>query len=880
MRLEHWFYKLPLRLRSLFRRKQTEQDLEDELQFHLAQKIEHEIAAGKTPADARYAALRAMKGIEQRKEEIRDLRQVRWLQDLAQDVSYSLRTLAKAPGFTAVSAVVLALGIGANTAVFTVVNGVLLRPLPYTQPDRLFLISNVPKALFFDPGLTMVDRDYLAFRQHNRSFESLATLGSAGGKKVTLNGRGNPIVLTASQVGPDFLRVLRVAPAIGRGFLGERKIDPDVVLLSHRLWISRFGGDPKAIGRSLTLDGVSYSIVGVMPDWFTFGNADLWIRDEIRLNSHNVYLLPVLGRLKSGVSSQQAQVELLTFAAALPHDHGFTMKGYTSRVLPLKELFVAGTRKLLLIFSGAVAFVFLIACANFANLLLIRGAGRQPEIAIRAALGASRWRLIRQLMAESTLLSLAGAMLGLLLSVASVHALSSLLPIENIPARAEIHLDIRVLAFTFGLSLLTGLIFGLAPALRATRRELREGISEGGRNLSIRSDRLRAALVTIEIALALVLLAGAGLLLRSFLRMHAVNPGFRSTNLVVATFDLPRARYQTAAQMQAFDEHILSSLSSLPGTKSVAAVSFLPFGVGVRGDFQLEGTRHLPADYRVDKPAISSGYFHTMGIQLISGREFTEHDTLSAPGVVVLSESVSRRLWPAGDAVGKRISMEDHPKPQDWLTIVGVVGDVRQQGLTDKQAAVIYQPYGQMKQPGFLEHMSFVAHCENPRVTAASMPAIVQQVDRDLPTQSVTTMDAIAADSMTGTRSQARLLGIFSLSALVLAAIGIYGVLACSVAERTHEIGIRMALGAEQRDILWQVISRTLALAGTGALIGALGALAVTRVLTKFLFEVTPTDPITFLVVVVILLAVALLSAWAPARSATKVHPLVALRHE
>ena len=880
MRLEHWFYKVPLRLRSLFRRHETEQDLEDELQFHLAQKVAQEIAAGKTPADARYSALRAMEGMEQRKEEIRDLRQVRWLQDLAQDLGYSLRTLSKAPGFTAVSAIVLALGIGANTAVFTVVNSILLRPLPYTEPDRLFLISNVPKALFFDPGPTMVDRDYLSFRQHNHSFESLATLGSAAGKKITLNGRGNPIVLTASQVGPDFLRVLRVSPAIGRGFLAEGKVDPDVVLLSHQLWISRFGGDPKAIGRILTLDGVSYTIVGVMPDWFTFQNADLWIRDEIRLNPHNIHLLPVLGRLKPGVSPEQAQAELLTFAAALSHDHGLTRNGFTTHVLPLKELFVAGTRKLLLIFAGAVAFVFLIACANFANLLLIRGAGRQPELAVRAALGASRWRLIRQLMAESTLLSLAGAFLGLLLSVASVHALSALLPLENIPARNEIHLDMRVLAFTFGLSLVTGLIFGLAPALRATRRELREGVSEGGRNLLIRSDRLRIALVTTEIALALVLLTGAGLLVRSFLKLHAVDPGFRSSNLVTATFDLPRVRYQTAAQMRAFDERILSLLLSLPGTKSVAAVSFLPFGFGVRGDFQLEGSSHLPADYKVDKPAISSGYLRTMGIRLMSGREFTEHDTLSSPGVVVISESVSHRLWPAGDAIGKRISMEDHPKPEDWLTIVGVAGDVRQQDLTDKQAAVIYQPYQQMRQPGFLEHMSFVARSENPRATAASIPAIVQQVDRDLPTQSVTTMDAIVANSMTGARSQTRLLGMFSLAALLLAAIGIYGVLACSVAERTHEIGIRMALGAEQRDILWQVISRTLVLAGTGAVIGAVGALAVTHVLTRLLFEVTPTDPLTFLLVTAILVAVALLSAWAPAKRAASVHPLVALRHD
>jgi putative ABC transport system permease protein len=621
--------------------------------------------------------------MEQRKEECRDTRRVHWIEDLAQDIKYALRTLSKTPSFTIIAALVLALGIGANTAVFTIVNGVLLRPLPFPEPDRLFLISYKPKSLLFDPGPSMADRSYLKFRKHNHSFESLATFGA---RRVTLTGSGDPVMLTASTVGPDFMRVLRVYPAIGRAFRPEGEADTNVVLLSDQLWHSRFNGDTNIAGKAITLDGVSYSVGGVMPATFTFEIADLWTRKETRLDPHNSFFLPVIGRLKPGISPQQAQTELQAFDAKQPLD-GDNWTGLDAGILPLKELFVARVRKLLLIFAGAVAFVFLIACANFGNLLLIRGASRRQEIAVRAALGASRWRLIRQLMVESTLLSLVGAALGILLSVAGVRALLALLPPEKIPRAGEVHLDGSVLAFTFGLSLVTGLIFGLAPALNATRRELREGVSEGGRSVTGRHERLRGALVIAEVALALVLLTGAGLLVKSFVRMRSVNPGFRSANILAATVDLPKSRYQTAMQMRLFDERVLSALALLPGAESVAAVSYLPFGWGVRGTFLLEGGRRLPESYRVDKPVVSASYFRTMGIRLLSGREFNERDNSTMPGVVILSESVARRLWPAGDAIGKRISMEDHPKPGDWLTIVGIVSDVRQQSLTDKRGA-------------------------------------------------------------------------------------------------------------------------------------------------------------------------------------------------
>jgi predicted permease len=479
------------------------------------------------------------------------------------------------------------------------------------------------------------------------------------------------------------------------------------------------------------------------------------------------------------------------------------------------------------------------------------------------------------------LLSLLGAACGLLLSIAGVHVLLALLPSEGIPFAESIGLDGWVLSFTLGLSLITGIVFGLAPSLQATRRELREGISEGGRSIGQRREQTRSVLVAAEVALALVLLAGAGLLLKSFLKMQTLDRGFRSASIVTATVDLPKSRYRTALQMRLFDQHILSSLSLLPGAKSVASISYLPFGWGVRGDFQLENGRHVQHGFYVDKPVVSTNYFHTMGIRLINGRDFTEHDNAGAPGVVIISESVARRLWPAGDAVGKRISMADHPKPGDWLTIVGVVDDIRQGILTDSPSTTIYLPYLQVNQAGFLQHMSFVVQKSNgPVAMASAIRDVIHEADPNLPAQSILSMDAIMAESMTAPRSQARLLSIFSILALLLAAAGIYGVLACSVAERTHEIGIRMAVGAAQKDIVRMVLRRTLILAGSGVAIGTAGALAVTRVLEKFLFDVKPTDPATLIGVTVFLVAVAMLAAWVPAHRASRISPSDALRHE
>jgi putative ABC transport system permease protein len=879
MDIQSWIYSIPLKLRSLFRRSEVEQDLDDELRYHVEMEIERGIQSGLDPQSARYAALRSLGSSQLRKEECRDTRGVEWLHDFLQDVRYSLRTLAKSRGFTLVSLIVLGLGIGANTAVFTVVHRVLLRPLPFPAPERLYLASKVPRGLIFEPGPIMVDEEYLQFRKHTQSFEAMSFL-SGHNHKMTLTGSGEPVVLNAAGVGADLMRVLGVSPMLGRNFEPEASHDDEpAVLLSSALWQTRFGAAHSALGQSVILDGKRYTIVGVMPPDFDLQRADLWVQEKLRPNGHNVYLVSVVGRLRPGVSAKQAQAELAAFVSHSSQTHTFHSNGSITRVLPFRDLYVGDIRKLLLIFAGAVALVFLIACANFANLLLIRGSGRQPEMAVRAALGASRWRLLRQLITESVLLSLGGAALGILLSYFCVRLLIALVPSENLPPGGEIHTNMGVLLFASCLAMLAGIVPGLIPALQTTRRELREGVNEGGRNLATRSESVRGALVVLEIALALILLAGAGLLVKSFLQIRAVKPGFQSQNLAATTIYLPDTRYHSTQQMQSFDERVLQGLTRIPGVQGVAAVSFLPFGSGVWGDVHFEGIPSTAEAFKVDKPEVSAGYFRTMGIPILRGREFTEHDDAAAPGVAIISDSVARKLWPTADAVGKRLSMADHPKAGDWLTIVGVAGDVRQQGFSDKAGAVIYQPYKQIKLSGFIDRMSFVIKSDRLAMASAAMRDVIRNVDRDLPVETISSMDSIIADSWTAAKSQARLLAIFALLALSLAAVGIYGVLACSVVERLHEIGIRMALGAAREDIVTMILQKTLLLTSSGLLLGTLGAFGVTRVLEKLLFEVKATDPATFLVVAAILAAVALLSAWAPARRAAGVQPLEALRH-
>jgi len=856
-----------------------ESEMDAELRFHIEAFAEDLVRSGVPHEEALRRARIEFGGVERAKEECRDARGVSFLENLFQDLRFGLRMLRKSPGFTAVAIITLALGIGANTAVFTVVNGVLLRAMPFPEADRLFLVSLAPQGGPFDwqPGVS--DRDYLAFRDQDQTFERIASFTI--GTTANMTGAGDPVQIPVAYVTPEFFPVLRTNPEIGRAFLaGEGEPgNGNVVVLSNELWKERFSADSEVLGKTIRLDGVSRTVIGVMPPGFAFPDAKVWMPLAIHIDEHNSFTRPVVGRLRPGVAPQQAQAELETFSENLPLGPGENKRDRMPQIIPLKDLLVANIRPSLLVFAGAVAFVLLIACANVANLFLARAVGRGHEMALRSTLGAGRWRLVRQLLTESTLLSLSGGAAGILLAFWSVPALLALAPEGKIPRMEVIRMDGWVLAFTFGISVITGIVFGLAPAFQATRRNTRESLSQAGRSVTASHEGIRGMLTISEIALALILLTGAGLMLKSFLRLRAVNPGFSPSNVMTMTVDLPESTYRTAPQMRAFHERTLGELSRLPGVSASGAVDLLPLGERLTmGTFQVEGSQRPPG-FMVDKPCISPGYFRAMGILLLRGREFTEADSETAPGVVVVSQSVARTLWPSEDPAGKRISMEDEPKPEDWLTVVGVVEDVKQKGLAKNSDPAIYQPYLQVSSSFFLSHMTFVVRTASRPGVAAGMRTVLREVDKNQPI-SIASMDSLIATTTAETRFQVRLLATFALIALTLTIVGIYGVLAYSVAQRTPEIGVRMALGAQGADVLRMLLRKTLFLISLGIVIGGTGALALTRVLARFLFEVKPSDLPTFAMVTLALVSSALAASYVPIRRAMKVDPMVALRYE
>jgi predicted permease len=870
------------RFSNLVRHEKLSRELDNELQFHIDARTQDNLAAGMTPREARQDALKRFGNRTVAKERTHEMNLVMALETTAQDARYALRSLTKSPGFTAVALLTLALGIGANTAVFTVVNGVLLRPLPFPDEARLSLVSYRPLHGPFDSGRGLGDQHYLEFQRRNQSFESIATFGE---DSVALTGAGDAIRVPTAMVTSSFFGTLKVAPAIGRAFSQEEEWieNGGVAVLGDSLWRSRFGADPNVLGKMITLNGLRRRVIGVMPARFAFPNdVELWLPLAVGADAGNSYFRPVIGRLRPSISAKQAKVELETLAQSLPIGPGEQRSNMIPEILPLKDLLVREIRKSLLIFMGSVAFVLLIACANVANLSLMRATSRRQEIAVRTALGARRGRVIRQLLTESTLVSVGGAALGVALAAIGVPALLALAPVGKIPRLDEVHLDVWVLAFSLGVGVITGVLFGLVPAIQATGPELRAALGQGGRSLTGRSEAFRSALVISEIALAVVLLTGAGLMLKSFLRMRAVDPGFHPENILTMTVDLPEASYKTASIMRDFHTRTIKGLSNLPGVLAAGAVNWLPLGPAlIQGDFHLDGGRRLPQGYLVDKPAVSPDYFRVMGIRLLKGRGFTEQDHHDAPGVAVVSQSVAQTLWLRGDPIGKRISLEDDAKPEDWLTIIGVVDDVRQERLTDRPDPAIYRPYQQVNHPFFLGHMTFVVRtAANPKGVAAAMRGILQEEDRNQPVESMAAMNDLIASKTAEPQFQARLISIFSVLALILSALGIHGVLAYAVAQRTREIGIRMALGAEKSDITHMVLKRSLLLVTMGVALGVAGALAITRVLSNFLFGVRPTDPATFFTVTLVLAAVAILAGVVPAWRATRVDPFVALRSE
>jgi predicted permease len=867
-------------LQSLFRKEQVRQELDEELNGFLEMAAEEKMKQGMSRNDALRAVRLERGNLETSKEVVRSAGWESFVATCWQDLRFGLRMLMKRPGLTALTLITLALGIGANTAVFTVVNGVLLRPMPFPQADRLFLVSLTPRGGPFEwqPGVS--DSDYLAFRDQDRVFANVASF--TRGTKANLTGAGDPVQIPVAYVTAEFFATLRINAEIGRTFLtGEGEPGNDnFVVLSNELWRGRFASNSEVLGKTVRLDGLSRTVIGVMPPGFEFPGAMAWLPLTIRIDQHNSFTRPVVGRLEADFSPRQAQAELETFAERLPLGPGESKKDLMPQIIPLKDLLVANIRPSLLVFAGAVAFVLLIACANVANLFLAQATSRKQEMAVRRALGANRWRLVRQLLTESTLVSLAGGAAGILLAFWSVPVLTALAPAGKVPRMEMIRIDGWVLAFTFCLSVFTAILFGLAPIFRTARPGAGESLKPAGRGITVSHEGIRGLLTISEIAVALTLLAGAGLMLKSFLRLRAVDPGFSPHSLMTMTVDLPDSTYRTALEMQAFHTQTLAEISRLPGVLGAGAVDWVPLGGELtRGTFEAEGGQR-PRGFMVDKPCISSGYFRAMGIQLVRGREFTEGDSATAPGVVVVSQSVARTIWPGKDPLGKRISMEDEPKPQDWLTVVGVVADVSQQGLTKNSDAAIYQPYLQVASPFFLSHMTFVVRTAlRPESVASGMRGILRNVDKNQP-MAIASMDSLIAATIAESRFQTRLLTTFALIALALTIVGTYGVFAYSVAQRTQEIGVRMALGARSADVLQMLVKKALVLISAGLVLGGAGAFTLTRVLTGFLFEVKSSDLPTLAAVALILALATLAASYVPARRAMRVDPMVALRYE
>ncbi len=805
------------------------------------------------------------------------------------DIRYGWRMLWKSPGFTLVALLTVALGIGANTALFSVVNAVLLRPLPVAEPAALVNIWGTnPQA-----DATRENASYLNFidwRTQQTVFTSVAAYTNTF---ATLTGNDAPEALDGLAVAPELFQTLSVQPVMGRLFTAqESEADNAPIVLSQEVWQRRFGTRGDIIGQPITLDGQPRTVVGVLPAHFKFpfdiGTAkDFWtpLDPHNELNTkRGVGYLNVLARLKPGVTLAQAQAEMDNIARRLAGQYSENNEGRGVHLISTYEEVVGGVRPALLVLLGAVGFVLLIACANVANLLLARATRRRRELAVRTALGASRWRVARQLLTESLLLSLMGGAGGLLLALWGVDALAGVLP-DDVPRVREIALDGRVLAFTLGVAVLTGLVFGLAPALAASRLDVNEALKESGRGTGggWRRNRVRSVLVVAEIALSLVLLIGAGLFLKSFVRLREINSGFDPARVLTLSVALPEAKYETPAAQARFFQQLLARMAAAPGVEASAAVFPLPFsGDNARGNFELEGRQ---AESQGDAPSalsyiISPDYLRAMSIPLRAGRSFNERDTREAPRVVLINETLARRFFAHEDPVGRRLviaSFADLAKPAT-CEIVGVVGDVKHDGLDAAAEAAYYLP----QQQATLAFMTLVVRgtADNPTTLVAGAREAVAQLDKDLPLTDIKPMPEWLAASVAARRFNLLLLGGFALLALCLATVGIYGVMAYSVAQRTHEIGIRMALGAQTRDVLRLVVGQGLMLTLLGIATGLLGALALTRVLASLLFGVTATDPFVFAGVAALLALVALVACYLPARRATKVDPLIALRHE
>ncbi|HEX8144774.1 MAG TPA: ABC transporter permease [Pyrinomonadaceae bacterium] len=806
---------------------------------------------------------------------------------LLQDLRYGVRMLMKNPGFSAVVVLALALGIGANSAIFSVVNALLLRPLPFDEPQQLMMVWGVSKNSG-EGRLVLSVPDLSDLRAQSQTIEYLAPYNGSG---TTLANGDETERIFGAVVPADLFPLLRVEPVLGRTFTREEDVPggPPLVVISQNLWQRSFGSDPKIVGKEIKMGGLGLTVIGVMPASFRFPiqgeKPDYWqpiasspsytAAKDIRGSRS----LRVLARLKRGVTQAQAQSELASIARRLEEQYPDTNTGLTFNLTPLHEDIVGSVRPALLIILGAVAFVLLIACANVANLLLARSAARHKEIAIRTALGAGRLRIIRQLLTESLLLSVMGGGLGMLIAMWGIDLLVAASP-ANLPRIREIGLDAYVLGFTAAVSILTGILFGLVPALQSSRLDLTESLKEGGRGSTdgLRRNRVRSLLVISEVALSLVLLVGAGLLIRSFVSLLNTSPGFDADSILTVDIPLSRSKFPGGEQQSLYVQQLIERTREVPGVEAVAAVNILPLSGNAReSSFTVEGRPVPPGqEPEAQVSAVSPDYFRAMSIPLQRGRVFTERDRKDAPPVLIISESLARRNFPGEDPLGKRLLIDDAKPPHE---IIGIVGDVHHEGLETEAGPEYYLSYFQAPE----RLVNLVVRAAPPTDPASLQSAVrnaIKGVNSDQLIWQTKTMQQMLSESVARQRFNMMLLALFAALALFLATIGIYGVMSYSVTQRTHEIGIRIALGAQARDVLRMVVRQGMTLTLVGVCLGLLAAFAVTRVMTSLLYGVTATDALTFAAVSVLLAGIALLACLIPARRATRVDPMVALRYE
>jgi predicted permease len=872
-------------------RRHREEELDDELRSHLEMAVQDHLERGETPQEAEAAARREFGNVGLVKEVTRQMWGWVWIEQLIQDLRYGLRSLRRAPSFSMVAVLTLGLGIGANTAIFSMVNAILLRQLPFKNPEQLVAVDSKRT----DPGKhPFTIPDFIDYRNQNQTLEQIAAFATWS---ASMTGSGEAERVQGMRISANAFQLLGVDALVGRALMPEDDTPgrQNVVVLSHGLWQRRFGADPRLVGQTLVLNGNSYTIVGVLAPQFIFPirEAELAVplapdADPWRSARTSTNFLRAIARLKPGIAPAQAEADLTSIAGRLRQQYPAANENKLGVTLtPLNDVVVGNYRHALWMLLGAVGLVLLIASINLASLSLARASTRHREMAIRTAHGATRWRLIRQMTTESLLLAISGGLIGLLLAWWGINFLLALSP-EGMPRLSEVGLDARVLFFTLAVSLLAGSIFGILPAVKASKVNLNEELKSGGRsgNDGTGRNRVRSALVVTEIAISLVLLLSASLLIKSFSRLQEALPGFESENLLAVRLSLPRTRYANRDDLVSFYNQLLPQLEGLPGVSAVGAVSALPLS-GTRASIELtiEG-RPSPRNevWVTDYSIASTAYFRSMKIPLLGGREFSEQDNARTTPVAIISETLARRFWPDGNPVGARLSIDDNNQGPRGVEIVGVVGDVKHLSMEDEPTPHVYLPLRQIHEDGVVwmtnNQYWLIRSSVNPLNLASAVQREISKVDPEVPASNIKTMEQYLSASVSPRRFNLWLLTVFAAAALVLATVGIYGVMSYSVAQRTREIGVRMALGAQRSDILRLVVGHGMLLAVAGLAAGLAGALALSRLMGGLLYQVSTTDPATYIVLTFFLLLVTLAACLVPARRATKVDPMVALRYE